>query len=164
MSVLQYLKEELSHQIIAYHGSHNNFDKFKTYHGGSWFSADKDLASEYTDTSYTGKDARILYTVKLDIKNPYIFDAGGSSFEELHIPELYRSENYDDEDYDEDAYLEWDYDTDDLLSWALSEGYDSVIIHNVSDAPLNGSLTEPATIYGVGNPDMIKIIDKKRIH
>jgi len=162
MSIAQYLKEELSQPIIAYHGSHNDFDEFKRYNGGSWFSVDKDLASEYTDTSYTGKDDKILYTVKLDIKNPYIFDANGSSFEELHIPDLYRSENYDEDDYDEDEYLEWDYDTDDLLSWALSEGYDSVIIHNVSDAPLNGSLTEPTTIYGVGDPSLITIIDKEK--
>ncbi|MFA7218968.1 MAG: hypothetical protein WC119_00385 [Synergistaceae bacterium] len=51
---------------LWYHGSVKDFDQFNDY---SWFTSDKNMASDYISWSTEGKKANVLYTVRLSASN-----------------------------------------------------------------------------------------------
>jgi hypothetical protein len=167
MSILKYLTEELSNKtFIVYHGSGTEFDKFNEQRkDGIWFTDNIDVAIEYADPSYTAKDDSIVYTVELSPKNPIHVDAQGNNFEHLIYPPMYIDTHKDDvEEYDgehQQASVEWEYSSDEIFRWAISKGYDCVIIHNINDAPFQGHYTEESTIYGVASNDIIRIKNRE---
>ena len=57
---------KISSNELWYHGSVQNFNQFNDY---SWFTSDKNMASDYISWSTEGKKANVLYTVRLSASN-----------------------------------------------------------------------------------------------
>lgn len=169
--------DENGQPLKLYHGTSSKFDKFKK--GNIFFVNDKGIAEQYGS-----EDAVEAY---LNMKNPYVIDAYGQSFDEIYNA-AGRKKAYKDlteTDYKKLADTFFDGDikeakewypqneqgevnlaraygdkarsTNEWADWAKKQGYDGVIIKDVNDTP-DISNTR-ATDYIVFEPNQIKSVN-----
>lgn len=169
--------DESGQPLKLYHGTSSKFDKFKK--GNIFFVNDKGIAEQYGS-----EDAIEAY---LKMKNPYVIDAYGQSFDEIYNA-AGRKKAYKDlteTDYKKlaDTFFDGDIQeakewyprneqgevnlaraygdkarsTNEWADWAKKQGYDGVIIKDVNDTP-DISNTR-ATDYVVFEPNQIKSVN-----
>ena len=169
--------DENGQPLKLYHGTSSKFDKFKK--GNIFFVNNKGIAEQYGS-----EDAVEAY---LNMKNPYVIDAYGQSFDEIYNA-AGRKKAYKDlteTDYKKLADTFFDGDikeakewypqneqgevnlaraygdkarsTNEWADWAKKQGYDGVIIKDVNDTP-DISNTR-ATDYIVFEPNQIKSVN-----
>jgi hypothetical protein len=119
-------------RITVYHGGRENDDvtspiKNDKYTKGRFFSTDPKVASWY------GKK---VSAASLDIKNPYIVDAKEAYYSEIPKPKEM-----------EDWATTDTVDTDLIADWAHRNGYDGVIIKNVTEATGYGRTADDYIVF-----------------
>lgn len=166
--------DENGEPLVVYHGTSTEFDTFRK---GSVFATDNQgVADEYGSLG-----AMPLF---MNIRNPYVVDAFGQSFDEIYNADGKKKANKDltEEDYERlaDAIFEGDItlakewfpkneqgevnlaraygetprSTNEWADYARTKGYDGVIIRDVNDTV--GVSNIRATDYITFNPNQIK--------
>jgi len=144
--------DEQGQPLTVYHGRGGDFEAFnvdgktKTKGSGAFFSSSPDVAATYTKA----KDANIV-PVHLNLKQPLVVDANGSNWGVLDLrkhPEI-------------KSQFTFPPTTDQLSRWAKKNGYDGMIVKNVTDFGANAKYSneasgEPTTIYAAFEPTQIK--------
>jgi uncharacterized protein YukJ len=142
--------------IIFYHGTTNDFEKFdsklvgknfKRSIGGIYFINDKKFAKTFTKI-ISGKSPKII-SAKLSMKNPLIVD---SNFTDSH--------NLKPVGYGDDDVTGWvDDEIDTVIKYAKKNSSDGILVYDETNK-IDGQPTILAIVF---NPEDIEILNKEVI-
>ncbi len=164
--------DEKGEPLVVYHGTGADFGgvfdtngRGKTSDAGAFFSSSPSVAD-----SYTGRNGGLSIPAYLSLQRVVVVDAGGKNWNSVQqkakvflptargttkstsVRNLFKGEW----DYPDDTAS-----TDDLARWARANGYDGLVVKNVSDRGSSGSFQTdeakvPSDIYVAFRPEQIK--------
>lgn len=158
---------------VVYHGTENGdftsfrLDQIDAHHPGFFFTDNADVAWTYSGSSdldpfVTHKKAG-NYRLYLRITKPYVFDAKGTSWDNIPVYGPLRSPEFRAKmgASPQPEYVDASY----IGRWAKSKGYDGAIIRNLLDIGPHATQEDvdlPATVYIVFDPKNIKSAEHNR--
>ncbi len=183
--------DENGEPLVVYHGTvHGGFRVFdvngrgKTEGSGAFFTSDKRVAQGYGSVFHAGGAEPQVYACFLNIREPYVVDFEGNSWNRVpgraagyfvHYDngESEWFSNKEDADFEISGYegkaeIEEDWEEsptlDDLARevWEESPEVDGIIAENVVDAAVGAGKSYPATDYIVASPNQIKSATENR--
>lgn len=120
--------------VVAYHGNRSgDLTRFERSPHPFFATTSKKLACYY---------GNFVYKVAFSLRNPFVFDAKGSSWLDLEVPDEGR------------------HSTDSLGLWARDKGHDGVVAYNV----LEGNYPIESTVYLVFDASVVSVLGSAKVH